>query len=686
MKSRLKKLLRHIFYWDSPAQGAFFGLTLAIVGTWLLLSLFHFLWTQGAFGWIWLPMWDDCSASWSVKAFVDAAAILLLYSLTLTVRSYAFFSHQRFQVWIWLVPIPFFVALTAGVVVAGLCGSLLVCCITFCWLFPLLLLSKIGWRLWLGHALCWSLGLLVCDVVRSNLNNVLEHLIGSPKLPKFLQLFSLSIQEVLHLRGAGWGWLLVAGFFLLLLGYLLTARLWARAAGLPYRQIFGRGVAILWLLFGINYLFQLCLAWQGVKEANQAVAALEQRCNRPLTAQALGELYYNGEQPDPDFWQSIKTLRENSKPLPSELSALSVPHIEFPPEAMRQVRQRFQDIEAELSQWEQMFSGSIPPPALSYKRGHLLTLLLPHLGPIRDFNRRSCWRVRLALKAGDVNAALAACERQANANNALLRETTLIGTQVWRVCTELWLDSLEMLLESRALSDEQLNALTPRLKTTEKQVPVMHERAIYSEAVMELDLFEMFAITRETGNEEFDNSARWRDFRYFVPQLWWYAALDKANIARTFMVSDFSEMPERKDIGRPLLLSSMLLPSNAAGKKFHGLTARLRAMQVLIMAEQHRRRHDDWPEQLENLPEDPFTGEPLRYHCGDCVLRVDVATWDEESSLWSVDAQQRTVPAVQVWSVGPDMIDDNGLQAPTQPDGRRPDDIRAILRLKPQKL
>ena len=38
MKSRLKKLLRHIFYWDSPAQGAFFGLTLAIVGTWLLLS------------------------------------------------------------------------------------------------------------------------------------------------------------------------------------------------------------------------------------------------------------------------------------------------------------------------------------------------------------------------------------------------------------------------------------------------------------------------------------------------------------------------------------------------------------------------------------------------------------------------------------------------------------------------
>ena len=148
----------------------------------------------------------------------------------------------------------------------------------------------------------------------------------------------------------------------------------------------------------------------------------------------------------------------------------------------------------------------IPPPTLSYKRGHLLTLLLSHPASFGDFNRRSRWRVRLALEDGDVNAALAASERQTNANNALLRETTLIGAQVWRACTEIWLDSLEMLLESQALSDEQLNALTPRLKATEKQVPAMHERAIYSEAVMNLDFFEMFAITTETGNEDFDSA------------------------------------------------------------------------------------------------------------------------------------------------------------------------------------
>lgn len=700
MKSRIKKLLRHILYWDSPVQGAFFGLTMAGIGVWLLLSLFHFLWTLGIFVWTWLPWWPNRRIAPSVMAYWGAAAILLIYSLFLVLRFYTLFCRRRFQVWIWLVPIPFFIALAVGVVVAGLRGSLLVCCVMFCWIFPLLL-PEIGWRLRLGQALCWSLGLLICDVVLNNLGvllNILELFNPFQEQPGFLQSFYLTIQKFLHLRGVGWVWFLAAGLLLLLLGYLLTARLWTRAAGLPYRQIFGRGVTILWLLLGVHYLFQLCLAWQGVKEVNQAVTALEQHFNRPLTAQALGELYYNGEQPDPDFWQREKTLRENIAPFPDECWALSVLPDEVPPEAMLQLRQHLQSIEASLSQWEQLFSGSIPPPALSYQRGHLLAILRPHLEPIRNFGSQSRRRVRLALADGDVNAALAACERQNNANNALLRESSEVGALIWIACTEFWLDSLEMLLESRALSDEQLNALTSQLKAAEKQVPVMHERTIYSEAICMLDVFvvitemacqlDVFAIMTETGNKAADNGLCWRDFRYFVPQLWWYAALDKAYMARAFMVSDFSEMPDRQDVGRrSLYLSNILLPAlQKNGNRFHGLTARLRAMQALITAELHRRRHGAWPKQLENLPEDPFTGEPLRYHHGNCVLFVDVAKWDEKSNYWKVDTQQRSAAAVQVWSVGPDKVDNSGPQAPTQPDGRRPDDIRAILRLKPPQL
>ena len=685
MKSRTNKLLRQTFYWDSPAQGAFFGLTLAGIGSWLLLSLFHFLWTHGAFGWIWLPVRNSCSfAPLVIVTFGGVALILSAYSLFLTLRSYTFFCQQRFQVWVWLFSIPLFVALSIGGIVAGARGSLLVCCITFCWLLPLLLLPKIGWRLWLGHALCWSLGLLICDIVRSNLINFLKHPFSSSGLPESLKSFYLSIQEILHLQGTGWDWFLVVGLLLLLLGYLLTARLWSRAAGLPYRQIFGRGATILWLLFGINYLFQLFLAWQGIKEANQAITALEQRFNRPLTAQALGKLYYNGEQPDSGFWQREKTMRENIESFPDEISALFVLPDEVPPEAMQQVRQHLQSIEASLSQWEEMFFGSIPPPALSYQRGHLVTMLLPHLSSFRSFSRLSHRRVRLALEDGAIDAALAACERQANANNTLLRETSLTGAIVWIACTNNWLDSLEMLLEARALSDEQLNVLANQLKATEKQVPEMHERTIYSEAVSMLDIFEMFATMTETGIEELDNCARWRHFRYFVPQLWWYGALDKANMAQAFIVSDFSEMPERPIIyGKPLFISNMLMPPNIVGRKFHSLTARLRAMQALIAAEQYRRHHGDWPKQLENLPEDPFTGEPMRYRHGDCAFQVTVAIWDEESRRWSVDAQQRSAPAVQAWSVGSDKIDGSSMQASEQTDGRRPDDIRAILRLKP---
>lgn len=691
MNSRLKKLLLQVFYWDSPAQGAFFGLTLAGIGSWLLLSLVHFLWTRGTFGWTWPEMWYNRGIPLPIVAFGVAAAVLLILSLFLTLRFYALFWWRRFQLALWLFLFLFFIALAAGGIAAGVQGSLLVGCVTFCWILPLLLPEN-DWRLWLGHALCWSLGLPICGIVLNNLNdqiNVIELFKPFRDQPGFLRSFFSTIHEFLHIRGAGWVWFLTAGLLLHLLGYLLTARLWTRAAGLPYRQIFGRGVTILWLLFGINYLSQLFLVWQGIKEADQAVATLEQHFIRPLTAQALGELYYNGEQPDPDFWQRQKALRDNSDPFPDELDAwLSVMPDERPPEAMLQLRQHLQNIAAGLSQWEQMFSGSIPPPALSYQRGQLTTRVSPQLRPIRDFNRLSCRRVRLALENGDAAAALEASEHQINANNALLRETSLVGGMTWIACTRTWLASLEMLLEARALSDEQLNALLPQLKTAEKQVPVMHERSIYSEAVMNLDIFEMLATTLETGYKAIDNSARWRDFRYFLPQLWWYGALDKANVARTFLVSDLSEVPDRPSVGdKPLYLSDMLLPPlQKTGKQFHALTAQLRAMQALITAEQYRRRHGAWPDQLENLPEDPFTGEPLRYRHGDCVFQVNIAKWDEKSHRWSVVNQERTAPAVQVWSVGPDKVDDNGLRAPKQPDGHHPDDIRALLRLKPQQL
>jgi len=129
----------------------------------------------------------------------------------------------------------------------------------------------------------------------------------------------------------------------------------------------------------------------------------------------------------------------------------------------------------------------------------------------------------------------------------------------------------------------------------------------------------------------------------------------------------------------------MLLPALTAGKRFSAVTARLRAMQALIAAEQYRRQYGKWPEQLENLPEDPFTSEPLRYHYGECVYTHKVATWDEESRSWRVESELRTAPGVQVWSLGPDKIDDRGLQRAEQEDGRRSDDIRALLRLNLQQ-
>lgn len=189
-------------------------------------------------------------------------------------------------------------------------------------------------------------------------------------------------------------------------------------------------------------------------------------------------------------------------------------------------------------------------------------------------------------------------------------------------------------------------------------------------------------------SDEESRGFRCHSFRYFALQLWWYAALDKARFAQSYLVADFSEIPEDPMIvdRRPLLVSSMVLrPPNEFGERFYKQTANLRATQALIMAEQYRRKQGNWPVQLENLPEDPFNGEPLRYYYGDCPVELTVAVWNEETCRWKLEKQQGNLPVVQVRSVGPDKIDDGCGQNSVNNDAYRSDDIRATLRLNTQK-
>ena len=80
-----------------------------------------------------------------------------------------------------------------------------------------------------------------------------------------------------------------------------------------------------------------------------------------------------------------------------------------------------------------------------------------------------------------------------------------------------------------------------------------------------------------------------------------------------------------------------------------------------------------FPAALSNALQDPFTGEPLKYHVGEC---------------WAYDNDKQavfTLQAVQVWSLGSNRRNDDGLGFDLPDDEQRQiygrDDIRILLPL-----
>ena len=105
-----------------------------------------------------------------------------------------------------------------------------------------------------------------------------------------------------------------------------------------------------------------------------------------------------------------------------------------------------------------------------------------------------------------------------------------------------------------------------------------------------------------------------------------------------------------------------------------------------------------YPDSPNDLPVDPFTNQPLKYRKGRCEVRRYYAKWvpyetedgaeDIESpqkGQWTLEGKDETVDAVQIWSIGPDGIDDGGLDSVKREGSdvwQRADDIRFLLPIR----
>ena len=265
------------------------------------------------------------------------------------------------------------------------------------------------------------------------------------------------------------------------------------------------------LIIGI-YLLSWGIGLYAVYNSRKEVAKLEESLGKPLTAEALGEIYFHGQQPDADFWTKLQETEpsailnqdntaqimddDNSETESSENTKREIPWNavygamagnpfgeSISQEIIDRWKTDFLD-RPETKAWEALFEQPLPPAAREYSNAKLLIgNMLPELKYGRTLCRYESSRIRLALESKDFHEVEAALARMRNASEYYEHDTFLIGGLVWIACEAFQMNALAHIINSAQPSDEWLRQLDKWLESREQKVGSVQRNGCYGEAI-----------------------------------------------------------------------------------------------------------------------------------------------------------------------------------------------------------
>ncbi len=637
----MKHLLCKILFWDDPAQGAFFGLTLLITVPWFwLLWIFR---NNDTIRLLWDP---DFSGNLLSKSFVAIPILVALLILT-----YAAFLCVRILPQVWQNP------------------------------------ENWGKRSLMatGAILLAASAVFIFWVIIKALNTL------RPDLLQEQARSYTGIAERIGIHGDGWGWFALAGITMLVIAYFLIGKIISRSAGVSCRDLIGKSVIALWSLVIASYVFFAVMALNATAKYHAAVAELSEYFGRPLAATALAEVYYNGREPDAVFWNTLKEIEANVPKVDSHVEhkfesgddyglVLGYPDAILPESLYAKWKTWFQANE-NLRKLARMLEQPLPPDERPYQDDKLPSqMLLPESMVLcRQLARWELWRLRFALEDGDIQAAKQTLQRMENICAYQRNDSFLIGNLVWIAIEHMRYQAISKVISSKGIETEWLVEQSRKFSDLEGMVPEIQQISIYGEAFFAIKTLELKS---SMGKDEFGRSnVKLSALRWILPQAWWNLASNVEGLARVFMIFDWSDFPgaESDNLFVPMLSSAL---KTAGSTKFPSLIAELRILRGLIEAELIKRKDGNYPERMENLPLDPFSGQPLRYKMGPCVVSVPV--FKKTEPKYEIIMEQRTIEAIQIWSTGPDGIDDGGIMKSPEygSDEKKKDDFRLIIKLE----
>lgn len=706
----MKSLLRKIFFWDEPLHGVFFGLTQLLLTHWVAFSVLCACLVAHS-----RIFWFTAVA----VAFSSLFILSCLYCLFLVFRGVVGIIKHTPRFWRRLLKM-----LAAVLALTPLCAvfaynllpeppmvAVLALLTAFSLAFfgsPYLFIPIVHPAKLLSCLLSWTGSFLVFSTLLC-LANPLEGRWASvfgqslfwfardiPYVVPFWRWFSLS--------NKGCFWFTLAGFLLLAIAYLLSWSILAKMSGCSMRRFCGRGIRVQWAIMAGIYVVTLCLALWSNAQYRAAVKALEMHYGHPVTGVELGRIYYDGRVPDVAYWERVdasltqydqereKAAFDCDYTFDIRLDAV------LPKELYDKRRTGFLN-SLKASGLQELFVSPMPPGKRDYSMKMFIGMSLHELYKCSQLARIEHRRCQYAIDSGDFNTA-AECIAHLDILCDFLGKECFCDA--YSVCRQVGLTRNKMLaklLASGLPTDKWLEEQMNQLLHLEKRFEQQEKMILYSETILYLDLFQFMVGDHLTGRKDVDDlSDKWncwihsKSIRFFFPQGWWLAAKSVRDYARMMKVATFDQLP--KEPKGSVLVDMLALSLAWIGETKGSYLASCRVLRGLIAVELQKRRTGVYPDSPGNLPVDPFTSQPLKYRKGRCDVTRYYAKWVPDKTEegagevesppgghWTLEEKAETIDAVQIWSVGPDGIDNGGLDRVKREGSvsTQMDDIRFII-------
>ena len=660
----MKKFLKKVFFWDDSASGAVFGGILFFLSSFCFINLgllnrFFFEASKG----------DKIFFSPVVIIMVIIQSLLVAYCLFLFTVFFFRQDHSKFKSFFWYITAA--IAIVVNYLITRLDNKLLLFIIGTSLIFAgynILCVRKrnFGWYIslivcWIA---CWPGVLVLFDASRC---------------------FDCHSDKLFFPIAVAWRIPIAYSVVFFYIAFMLSNfNLWASANNKRLRDVWGMGCNVLLIMLIISYLSIVAAALCQKKKCQKALIALEKNFLRKISADAVKEIYYHARKTDENFhialnksWNDFNRQDKLLNQIISEPAQLD--------KLPEQCRNKFFSIEAEKI--GKFFDVPLPARQRDYSAGKLMSMMLPELQIMREIARLFAWQIRIACENQDYPKAMQAWKRSANIKEYFEHDTTLIAILIMFAIEDICLDSLEQLLASNMLSDDDLKDIQMFLCNYAKRIPKIKRNVLYFEAVLGNDF--VCELVNSSKNKDNENAGAEgiKHYRFLAPGLWYLANRNYCNLLLRYNVESIDKFDGKIDYSPENYLINMLMPAfKNVADRIMTLEMRYQAFNALIEAEKIKRKTGKYPQTLSFNIIDHFSGKPLLYKVGEHKKRESYIKKEkhpngamEQGYYYNVAERIKTVYGVAVQSDGRNKTNDDGIYGTLDKYGKRTDDPRALL-------